>query len=99
MADAVEAQEAVAEQQKKKQRRDELRSLLQQRMAPEDAALYESNLDSLVRAGFRTESMIARSNWHELEKIGLPAAQILTLGESFNIPGNLLQASLFAQPH
>ena len=32
--------------------------------------------------------MFGRSNWQELEKIGLPVGQILTLAEFFDIPGN-----------
>ena len=32
--------------------------------------------------------MIGRSNRQELEKIGLPVGQILTLAEFFDIPGN-----------
>ena len=46
MTDAVDVQEAMAEQQIMKRKRDELRSLLEQRMGPEDAAQFESHLES-----------------------------------------------------
>ena len=88
MTDAVDVQEAMAEQQIMKQRRDELRLLLEQRMGPEDAAQFESHLESLVRAGLRTAESLERSNRQELESIGLPVGQILTLGEFFDIPGD-----------
>ena len=87
-ADAVEVQEAMAEKQIMKQRRDKLRSLLEQRMGPEDASQFESHLETLIWAGLRTARMIRTSNWQVLEKIGLPAGQILTLGEDFDVPGD-----------
>ena len=89
MADAVEIQKVEAEQQEMKHERDELRSLLEQRMGPEEAAQYKpKHLDSLVRAGLMTANIIRRSDWQVLEEIGLPVWQILTLGEFFDIPGD-----------
>ena len=79
----------MTEQQRMKGMIDTLRSVLEQRMGPEEAAQFKpKHLDSLARAGFRTASMFGRSNWQELEKIGLPVGQILRLAEFFDIPGN-----------
>ena len=87
MADAVEVQAAVVEQRNKKQMKDQLRVLLKQRMALEDAALFEPNLDSLVQAGYVTAEMIEDSGRQELEGLGLPLALITKLGRAFGSHG------------
>ena len=56
-------------------------------MAPEDAALFEPNLDTLVRAGYVTADMIEDSGRRVLEALGLPLAQITKLGRAFGIYG------------
>ena len=87
MADVVEVQEAVVEQRNRKRMKDELRSLLEQRMALEDAALFEPNLDSLVRARYVTAETIKDSGRQVLEALGLPLAQITKLGRVFGSHG------------
>ena len=67
MADAAEVQNAMAEQQDMQRLKDKLRSLLEQRMAPEDAAECEPSLDSLVRAGYVTAETIKDSGRQVLE--------------------------------
>ena len=93
MADVVEVQEAVVEQQNRKRMKDELRSLLEQRKALEDAALFEPNLDSLVRAGYVTAETIKDSGRQVLEALGLPLAQITKLGRAFGSHGELTAKS------
>ena len=77
----------MVEQRNKKRMKDELRSLLEQRMALEDAALFEPNLDSLVRAGYVTAETIEDSGRQVLEALGLPLAQITILGRAFGSHG------------
>ena len=80
----------MAKQQDMKRKRDALRLLLQQRLGPEDAAEFEPNLDSLIRAGFTTAGMIEESSRHVLGMLGLPFARILKLGAAFGIDGEPL---------
>ena len=87
MADDVEVQEAVVQQRNTKRMKDELRALLEQRMALEDAALFEPNLDSLVWAGYVTAETIKVSGRRELEALGLPLALITKLGRVFGSHG------------
>ena len=73
----------MAEQQDMQRLKDKLRSLLEQRMAPEDAAECEPSLDSLVRAGYVTAETIKDSGRQVLEDLGLPLARITRLGKAF----------------
>ena len=88
MADAQEVQEAAAEQLNMELMKDKLRSLLEQRMPSEDAALFEPNLESLVRGKYVTAGMIKSSNRQALEELGLSLAHITKLGKVFGIDGD-----------
>ena len=88
MADAQEVQETAAEQLNMERMKDKLRSLLEQRMPSEDAALFEPNLESLVRGKYVTAGMIKSSNRQALEELGLSLAHITKLGKVFGIDGD-----------
>ena len=83
----MKAQDRMADRQDMKQKRDALRLLLQQHMALEDAALFEPNLDSMVRAGYVTAEMIQGSSRQVLEALGLSLAHITKLGRVFGVHG------------
>ena len=71
-----------------RQQRDGLRSLLQHRIGPEEAAQYEPYLNSLVREGFLFAEIFKLANWQDLERTGLPELFIAQLGAAFDIPGD-----------
>ena len=72
MADAAWVQEPLSREQKN----DALRSLLQQRLGPEDAAVYELYLDSLVSAEITTAGILRRTSRQQLEKAFIPSGLI-----------------------
>ena len=71
-----------------KQQRDDLRSLLQHQLGPEQAAQYEPYLNSLVREGFLFAEIFTLATWQDLERTGLPELFIAQLGAAFDIPGD-----------